>query len=74
MVDPAVEDKIMAAEPQLIEEKQSVSGRRHLFGRRKPLHAALGSGKIDAGTDSEVGVGGFVTRSMKIDEGLQPLF
>ncbi|KAJ0574046.1 hypothetical protein HanLR1_Chr06g0217671 [Helianthus annuus] len=45
MVDPAVEDKIMAAEPQLIEEKQSVSGRRHLFGRRKPLHAALGSGK-----------------------------
>ncbi|KAL8237147.1 hypothetical protein R6Q59_018228 [Mikania micrantha] len=27
------------------EDNQSVSGSRHLFGRQKPLHAALGSGK-----------------------------
>ena len=62
MVDPAVEDKIVAATENRFEElpveqkrkinmddnedeKQSVSGRRHLFGRRKPLHAALGSAK-----------------------------
>ncbi|KAI3676342.1 hypothetical protein L1987_85948 [Smallanthus sonchifolius] len=58
MLDAAVEDKIMAAterkieelpdEPKLIpenNEKESGSRRRHLFGRQKPLHAALGSGK-----------------------------
>ncbi|CAI9264677.1 unnamed protein product [Lactuca saligna] len=60
MVDPAVEDKIVAATENRFdelpveqkrklnmdeEETQSGSGRRHLFGRRKPLHAALGSGK-----------------------------
>ena len=52
MLDPAVEGNIMAAtekkveeETKVIEEKQSVSGKRHLFGRQKPLHAALGSGK-----------------------------
>ncbi|KAL8254898.1 hypothetical protein R6Q59_033119 [Mikania micrantha] len=55
MSDPPVEDEIMAAtekkneelteEPMVTEKKRSVSGRRHLFGRQKPLHAALGSGK-----------------------------
>ncbi|KVI11460.1 Reticulon, partial [Cynara cardunculus var. scolymus] len=60
MSDPAVEDLIVAATEKKIErsthhtkgsfmeeneEKHSVSRRRHLFGRQKPLHAALGSGK-----------------------------
>ncbi|CAH1435856.1 unnamed protein product [Lactuca virosa] len=60
MVDPAVEDKIVATTENRFEElpveqkrklnmdeeeTQSGSGRRHLFGRRKLLHAALGSGK-----------------------------
>ncbi|KAF5759355.1 hypothetical protein HanRHA438_Chr16g0752531 [Helianthus annuus] len=55
MLDAAVEDKIMAATETKIEELQagtkdneenkSVSKRKHLFGRQKPLHAALGSGK-----------------------------
>ncbi|XP_076911069.1 reticulon-like protein B2 [Bidens hawaiensis] len=39
MGDQAVQDNIVAV------AEQSVSGRRHLFGRRKPLHDALGSGK-----------------------------
>ncbi|MFS7997690.1 hypothetical protein Hanom_Chr12g01144881 [Helianthus anomalus] len=55
MLDAAVEDKIMAATETKIEELQagtkdneenkSVVKRKHLFGRQKPLHAALGSGK-----------------------------
>ncbi|XP_076925645.1 reticulon-like protein B5 [Bidens hawaiensis] len=49
MLDTAVEDKIMAATETKIEELQDenrpVSRKRHLFGRQKPLHAALGSGK-----------------------------
>ncbi|XP_076928079.1 reticulon-like protein B5 [Bidens hawaiensis] len=49
MLDTAVEDKIMAATETKIEELQDenrpLSRKRHLFGRQKPLHAALGSGK-----------------------------
>ncbi|XP_076911354.1 reticulon-like protein B5 [Bidens hawaiensis] len=49
MLDTAVRDKIMAATETKIEESRDenrpVSRKRHLFGRQKPLHAALGSGK-----------------------------
>ncbi|PWA58452.1 reticulon [Artemisia annua] len=41
----AATEKKVEEETKVIEEKQSVSGKRHLFGRQKPLHVALGSGK-----------------------------
>ncbi|GKB32848.1 reticulon-like protein B5 [Tanacetum coccineum] len=41
----AATEKKVEEETKVIEEKQPVSGKRHLFGRQKPLHAALGSGK-----------------------------